>query len=95
MKRPTAFLEPYIVQRTTLVTSFIKEHGIFFDSGTGYGESVGDYNLFAKRMPTLVFGPKGGFWHTEKEYVDVPSLRRCHRFYLYFLRKLDETQKKK
>jgi len=92
MKRPTSFLEPYITKRTSLVNSFIEEHRKFFAPEIEYCKSVGDYNLFAKRVPTVVFGPKGGYWHTEKEYVDVESLRRCRRFYHHFLRMVDKKK---
>jgi len=94
MKRPTPFLEPYIMEQTDLMKEFIKEHIEFFDAGIGYASSVGDYNLFAKRMPTIVFGPKGHSWHTEYESVELMSLFRCHRFYLHFLKKLDKEAKK-
>lgn len=95
MKRSTPFLEPYIMEQTDLMKEFIKEHREFFSAGIGYASSVGDYNLFAKRMPTIVFGPKGHSWHTEYENVKLESIFQCHRFYQQFLKKLDKEVKKK
>jgi acetylornithine deacetylase/succinyl-diaminopimelate desuccinylase-like protein len=89
MKRPTPFLQPYLTKRTPIVNLLISEHRRFFKAGMGYGRSVGDYNLFAKRMPTIVFGPKGAKWHTKEEYVEVDSIKRCHKFCKRFLDKLD------
>jgi acetylornithine deacetylase len=28
-------------------------------------------------IPTVIFGPSGGGWHGEEEYVDVPSVATC------------------
>ena len=28
-------------------------------------------------VPTVIFGPSGGGWHGEEEYVDVPSVATC------------------
>jgi acetylornithine deacetylase len=28
-------------------------------------------------IPTVIFGPSGGGWHAEEEYVDVPSVAAC------------------
>lgn len=28
-------------------------------------------------IPTVIFGPTGGGWHAEEEYVDVPSVATC------------------
>jgi succinyl-diaminopimelate desuccinylase len=94
LERPTPFLEPYITKQTALVKMFIKEHKRLFKTGTGFASSVGDYNLFAKRMPTIVFGPKGDDWHSVNEYVDCESVIRCHHFYNHFLKKLDHEAKK-
>ncbi len=33
--------------------------------------------LAEARMPTVIFGPSGGGWHGEDEYVDVPSVATC------------------
>jgi acetylornithine deacetylase/succinyl-diaminopimelate desuccinylase-like protein len=95
MKRPTPFLQPYITKRTPLVNLLISEHRRFFRAGTGYGRSVGDYNLFARRMPTVVFGPKGANWHARQEYVEVDSIKRCHNFYKHSLNKLDGLYREK
>jgi acetylornithine deacetylase/succinyl-diaminopimelate desuccinylase-like protein len=89
MKRSTPFLNPYLTKRTPIINLLISEHRRFFKAGMGYGRSVGDYNLFAKRMPTIVFGPRGANWHTEQEYVEVDSIKRCYNFYKRFLDKLD------
>ncbi|MCK5548384.1 MAG: M20/M25/M40 family metallo-hydrolase, partial [Thermoplasmata archaeon] len=94
MKRPTPFLESYLTKRVQMVKSFISEHGRFYKSRIGYSQSVGDYNLFANRMPTVVFGPRGKYWHTRKEYVDVDSVKKCAQFYRHFLTELNEKAKK-
>jgi acetylornithine deacetylase/succinyl-diaminopimelate desuccinylase-like protein len=93
--RSSPFLEPYMTPLTPIVRRFLSEHRKSFAAGTKFNESVGDYNLFAKRMPTLVFGPKGKHIHTRKEYVDIGSIEKCHRFYDHFLDKLDREAKKK
>jgi acetylornithine deacetylase len=33
--------------------------------------------LAAAGIPTVIFGPSGGGWHAEDEYVDVPSVAAC------------------
>jgi acetylornithine deacetylase/succinyl-diaminopimelate desuccinylase-like protein len=94
MRRPTPFLRSYVTKQTPIVDLLVEEHRKFFRAGTGYGRSVGDYNLFALRMSTAVLGPKGANWHTKQEYVEVVSIDRCHRFYRRFLDGLDKLDKK-
>jgi len=50
-----------------------------------HGRSVGDYNFLAQHMPTVVFGPKGGNWHAEGEWVDLESVGRVLEVYRRFL----------
>lgn len=93
-ERETPFLEPYIVDKNN---SFVKEFLLAFknfyekDYEIFYGKSVGDYNLFAKFMPTIVFGPKGKNWHSCDEFVYIDSIKRCRDFYLYFINKFFEA----
>ena len=46
---------------------------------------MGDYNFLAQRMPTVVYGPKGGDWHAEGEWVDLASVARVLEAYRRFL----------
>jgi acetylornithine deacetylase/succinyl-diaminopimelate desuccinylase-like protein len=88
MERPTPFLEPYITKRSNLVKAFIfahKEH-INLDENIVYGESVGDYNLFGKVMPTVVCGPEGQDWHSPNEFVYLRSITRVRDLYLGYMR---------
>jgi acetylornithine deacetylase/succinyl-diaminopimelate desuccinylase-like protein len=87
-ERGTPFLEPYIVdRRNKYVRSFIQ----FFRSRyrrepvITYAKSVGDYNVFGCRMPTVVFGPIGRDSHTSRERVDIRSLYRCEKFLTDYL----------
>lgn len=50
-----------------------------------YGRSVGDYNFLAERMPAVVFGPRGGNWHAEGEWVDMDSVTRVLEVYRHFI----------
>ena len=95
IKRPTPFLEPYVTERTPLVSYFLSQAKRFYgQSKIRYAQSVGDYNLFARRMPTIIFGPGGKYWHTSREYVNIASVKRCFSFYERCLNAFD-TQKKK
>lgn len=88
-KRETPYLEPYIIdQKQVCVQKFLSSYNDFYKEKNEitFGESVGDYNLFAKRMPTIVFGPSGENWHSSDEFVYMDSIVRCRDFYLYFLR---------
>jgi acetylornithine deacetylase/succinyl-diaminopimelate desuccinylase-like protein len=58
-----------------------------------YGESVGDFNLFGKIMPTLVFGPSGGKWHSHDEFVNLESVLRCEKILGRFLETLPKLKK--
>ncbi len=95
--RPTPFLEPY---------SFSPDEGLIRDFASLYiekygelrticGESVGDYNLFAKYMPTVVYGPKGENWHSADEFVYTDSLERVASFYYEFIRKVGDIHERK
>jgi succinyl-diaminopimelate desuccinylase len=72
-QRPTPFLEPFITENEGLVDLFTKAVGEDFT----YGKSVGDYNAFAKVMPTVVYGPVGANWHSPDEHVSISSIARC------------------
>lgn len=95
-ERETPFLEPYIIDDSgNLIKKFLKQYREFYKmrAETIYGKSVGDYNLFARHLPTIVFGPKGKNWHAQNEYVYIDSVLRCREFLLEFLRGLRETVK--
>ncbi|UCD92736.1 MAG: M20/M25/M40 family metallo-hydrolase [Methanobacteriota archaeon] len=90
-ERGTPFLKPYIIdRRNKYVRSFIR----FFRSKyrrepvIAYAKSVGDYNVFGCRMPTVVFGPIGRDSHTSRERVDIRSLYGCERFLTDYLESL-------
>jgi succinyl-diaminopimelate desuccinylase len=85
-ERETPFLEPYITEPTGLVGGFISA----VKSHASYGKSVGDYNVFAKMMPTVVYGPVGGNWHGADEWVSVSSVKRCLEGYGRFAARLKE-----
>jgi len=90
MERPTPFLRPYVVEKKGLVRAFLFTYQEVYGRWAEevYGESVGDYNLFAERMPTLVCGPCGKNWHSRDEYVEIPSVKRVYSLYSSFLRSL-------
>jgi acetylornithine deacetylase/succinyl-diaminopimelate desuccinylase-like protein len=71
--RQTPFLEPYVTANEGLVSGFCGAVG----AELLYGRSVGDYNAFAKFMPTVVYGPTGGNWHCADEWVSLSSLHEC------------------
>ncbi len=90
--RPTPFLEAY---EFSPETEFIRDFVSFYREKYGlfepiYGESVGDYNLFAKSMPTVVYGPKGGNWHSADEYVHTDSVEAVAKTYYEFLKRMGE-----
>jgi acetylornithine deacetylase/succinyl-diaminopimelate desuccinylase-like protein len=90
MKRSTPFLEPYVLdQGDERVSRFTQVHEDHFGRPPEfkYASGPGDYNVFARKMPTLVLGPKGGNWHQPDEYVDLESLEKCRDFYLHLLKK--------
>jgi acetylornithine deacetylase/succinyl-diaminopimelate desuccinylase-like protein len=89
--RRTPFLEPYLTDRRNgFVRKFI---GLFRyqyrrEPNLAYARSVGDYNVFGARMPTIVFGPVGKGSHSIEERLDVRSLHRCERFLIRYLESL-------
>jgi acetylornithine deacetylase/succinyl-diaminopimelate desuccinylase-like protein len=91
MKRPTPFLEPYITERTELVKTFMfmqrEVSGSNVDNVV-YGESVGDFNLFGKAMPTIVYGPAAQDWHSPNEFVLVDSIVRVRDLYMSYLKSI-------
>ncbi|MFQ5884694.1 MAG: M20 family metallopeptidase [Thermoplasmata archaeon] len=89
--RGTPFLKPYVVdRRNKYVRRFIQSFKPRYrrEPVITYAKSVGDYNVFGSRMPTLVFGPIGRDSHTSKERVDVRSLYRCEKFLIEYLEAL-------
>jgi acetylornithine deacetylase/succinyl-diaminopimelate desuccinylase-like protein len=89
MKRSTPFLEPYVMNPDDEhVRRYGQVHEDHFAKSPEfkYASGPGDYNVFAKKMPTLVMGPAGGNWHQPDEYVDVESLGKCRDFYVHLLK---------
>jgi acetylornithine deacetylase/succinyl-diaminopimelate desuccinylase-like protein len=90
-KRRTPFLKPYLVdKRNVYVRRFIQLFKSEYrrNPDFSYASSVGDYNIFGSRMPTVVFGPVGKESHTPRERLDVRSLPRCEKFLTRFLEAL-------
>jgi acetylornithine deacetylase/succinyl-diaminopimelate desuccinylase-like protein len=90
-ERRTPFLEPYLTDRRN---GFVRKFIHLFKSqyrrepGIAGARSVGDYNVFGARMPTIVFGPVGKGSHSTEERLDVRSLHRCERFLIRYLESL-------
>jgi succinyl-diaminopimelate desuccinylase len=87
--RPTPFLEPYITENKDLAGVFAKSVGGDFS----YGKSVGDYNAFAKRVPTVVYGPWGENWHAPDEWVSISSINQCVEGYARFIKSIGTDNK--
>jgi len=90
--RPTPFLEAYEFSPEedgikNFVELYREKYG---DFEPVYGKSVGDYNLFALKMPTVVYGPEGANWHSADEYVYIDSVDRVARFYYGFIKRIGE-----
>jgi succinyl-diaminopimelate desuccinylase len=83
-ERPTPFLEPYMTENQGIVNQFVQAIGGL----QTYGKSVGDYNAFAKVIPTIVYGPAGGNWHSPDEWVSISSIYECLEGYEKFARAL-------
>ena len=79
-ERQTPFLEPYITEKEGLAKEFL---GLVGGKIT-YGKSVGDYNAFSKRMPTVVYGPHGENWHGADEWVSLSSVQKVWKNYENF-----------
>ncbi len=86
-ERPTPFLKPYLTSSTPLVERFLEIAG----AKKVYGRSVGDYNAFAKAMPTVVYGPTGNNWHSADEWLDVASLDECFDVHMRFFETLRDS----
>jgi acetylornithine deacetylase/succinyl-diaminopimelate desuccinylase-like protein len=97
MKRPTPFLEPYITKKNEFVKAFIFAHKETLDleQNIVYGESVGDFNLFGKVMPTVVCGPSGQDWHSPNEFVFIDSVVRVRNLYLDYMKSVAKGLKAK
>jgi acetylornithine deacetylase/succinyl-diaminopimelate desuccinylase-like protein len=90
-QRSTPFLEPYLTDRRNgFVRKFIRSFRSHYrrEPEIASARSVGDYNVFASRMPTIVYGPVGRGSHSTGERLDVRSLYRCERFLTDFLESL-------
>lgn len=88
MKRETPFLEPYTLEvDNPWAKRFLKAYQEFYgkELDIAFGKSVGDFNVFGKLMPTIVFGPKGENAHGPNECVYLDSIIRCRDLYLKFL----------
>ena len=90
--RSTPFLEPY---EWSIENDFIRDFVSLYMEKYGeirplYGQSVGDFNAFGKAMPTVVYGPKGGNWHSAGEYASVSSIRDVAEFYVKLLKNMGE-----
>lgn len=85
--RTTPWPDPYPATRTRLVRRLlgaVKE--TLGRVETFHEAAVGDFNAYATRAPTVIFGPSGDGVHGLGEYVRVPSVLRCHRALERFLR---------
>jgi succinyl-diaminopimelate desuccinylase len=82
--RPTPFLEPYLTANEGLAKMFTDAVGGKFT----YGKSVGDYNAFSKRIPTVVYGPHGENWHAPDEWVSMKTILDCQAGYDRFIERL-------
>ncbi|MEE9115627.1 MAG: hypothetical protein V3U09_01875 [Thermoplasmata archaeon] len=90
-KRSTPFLEPYLTdRRNKYVRRFIHLFSAQYkrELDIACAKSVGDYNVFGSRMPTMIFGPLGKGSHSTEERLDVRSLYRCESFLTGFLESL-------
>ncbi len=89
MNRETPFLEPYILgEDSPWARKFIAGFSDFYkrEPEIGYGRSVGDFNAFGSRIPTIVFGPAGENAHAPNECVYIDSVKRCRDFYVDLLK---------
>ncbi len=90
-ERETPFLEPYLTdRRDRLVKRFIKtvRSDLGREPAVSCSKSVGDYNVFGSRMPTVIFGPVGKGSHSSQERLDVRSLSKCEDILTRFLNSL-------
>ncbi|MBD3189747.1 MAG: ArgE/DapE family deacylase [Candidatus Heimdallarchaeota archaeon] len=75
------FYFPYeISEKAPLVNSLINSYSMTFDRKPkmGYLRMITDANVFMGegKIPTVVFGPKGGNIHSANEYVEIKSLKK-------------------
>ncbi|SFH46964.1 succinyl-diaminopimelate desuccinylase [Tindallia magadiensis] len=84
---------PYTVSESNPYTRAIKE-SIREVTGTeptiDYFPSIGDFNYLGSRakLPTYVFGPEGGNFHTSDEYVDLESIVKTSEVIYDYLKKI-------
>jgi len=81
VKRKVPFLKPYVCEENELVSMFRE----IASSDVTYGQSVGDFNLFGELWPTIVYGCKGGNWHSGEEFVEINSISHTYDTYSRFL----------
>jgi acetylornithine deacetylase/succinyl-diaminopimelate desuccinylase-like protein len=89
--RETPYLEAYHTDiKQTLAAKFCRAYKKFYGKTPVLycNESVGDYNVFGQRIPTIIYGPKGGNWHAANEFVYIDSIIRCRKLYIEFLKNL-------
>ncbi len=62
-----------------------------------YFNSLGDFNYLATRakLPTLIFGPSGGNYHSPDEYVEVESALQTANTLYHFLERILCEQKER
>lgn len=96
--RPTPEMLPYLVRENNRFASLLK--GVYAslfgkEPPITYGKSVGDFNYFGAylKVPTLVFGPIGGNWHSADEWVSMSSVRRVKQVYVEFLKALGGSKR--
>ncbi len=70
---------PYTISENNPYTRTMKEsirNVTGLDPTIGYFPSIGDFNYLGSRVkvPTYVFGPDGGNFHSSDEYVDLESV---------------------
>jgi len=84
---------PYIVDKNHEDVKKFKEvvyATLGEDLNYAYFQSIGDFNSLGARLniPTLVFGPDGGNYHSSNEYVYVEDIWKSTQILLSYLEKL-------
>lgn len=86
--------KPYIVEKEQpYVNQIIKSIQNVCDEKPqiAYFSSMGDFNYLGSRLkvPTLIFGPNGGNYHTANEYVEIDSvIKTAHAVYEFLINTL-------
>ena len=92
VKRPTPFLEPFIVDKDSIflkvATEAVKE--VYGRYEYNYGKSVADENVFGfMNIPTLTIGPLADNHHSAEEWVSLDSIEKLAEIYRKVLEKLE------